>query len=160
MFVPILFIQPFSSLREKVFPLRSRPFSVFLFSCFPRSIGSLSLSLYPSYSLSLLLILSLSRPVGCSPDQLKQKGRSCACTSSYNGAVSPASLTIAFLLSSSEHPSYVCLLFVSSCCVDCVSLSPYQCPFDNKFHFPESRRRIELSTKKLQPVSSSSFGAH
>ena len=40
LFVRILFIQPFSSLRDKVFPLRSRPFSVFLVSCFPRSIRS------------------------------------------------------------------------------------------------------------------------
>ena len=40
LFVRILFIQPFSSLRDKVFPLRSRPFSIFLVSCFPRSIRS------------------------------------------------------------------------------------------------------------------------
>ena len=40
LFVPILLVQPFSSFRDKVFPLRSRPFSVFLVSCFPRSIGS------------------------------------------------------------------------------------------------------------------------
>ena len=35
---------------------------------------------------------------------------------------------------------------MSSCCVECVSLSQYQCPFDNEFHLPQSRRRVELST--------------
>ena len=38
--VPILFIQPFSSLRDEIFPLRSCPFSIFLVACFPRSIRS------------------------------------------------------------------------------------------------------------------------
>ena len=38
--VRILFIQPFSSLRDEIFPLRSCPFSIFLVACFPRSIRS------------------------------------------------------------------------------------------------------------------------
>ena len=73
--------------------------------------------------------------------QRKELSRHRLSTPSYNGAVLPA-----FVLNSSEHPSYVRLLFVSSCCVECVRISQYQCPLDNEFHFPECRRRSALST--------------
>ena len=80
-----------------------------------------------------------------------------ASPSSYSGAVSPASLTIAFVLSSSEPPSHVCLLFVSSCCVEYVSLSPYQCPFDNELS--QFRRQVLEHIDCLRSHSPAQFDA-
>ena len=81
-------------------------------------------------------------------------------STSYVGAVLPASLTIAFVLISSEHPSHVCLLLVGSCGVEGVRLSTYQCPFNDEPQFPERGSQRCVLHLELRPVSSSSFGAH
>ena len=120
---------------------------------------SLSLSLTLSLTLSLsTLTLSLSTPIENEVKTCvlhKKKGkrdeqRNAQINSpSYIGAVLPASLTIAFVLISIEHPSHVRLLLVGSCGVEGVRLSTYQCPFNDESHFPESRRSVELSTSSF-----------